>query len=335
VLHSLTWGRRASEVVDDVRDPIARCSFRNVFSGALSMYGDYPAALVVAKLLQRDALDHRLTFVLPVAACTLAQALGGIRRYSEAEALLNDALATGVETRDTLLEPLAAALLIRVHCQAGRLGPALEVSCDLTDSVLSVRGEFLVSRALALACSGRHDEALELTAEGSSVTRTIEVRVLKRAIHAMVSLRSKSRDTSDRCRALLDVMDESNGFDLVVASYRSSPELLAFLLANQELRCRTVPIIRRVGDTSLLRAVGIDVAKEGTPEKVLSKREREVYELLCTGLSNRQIAECLFISEETVKAHAHHIFDKLGIRSRQALAIDAARRRGDQATDAT
>ena len=59
----------------------------------------------------------------------------------------------------------------------------------------------------------------------------------------------------------------------------------------------------------------------------LKPREFEVYELLCAGLSNRQIGECLFISEETAKAHAHHIFDKLGIRSRQALAIDAARRR--------
>jgi DNA-binding CsgD family transcriptional regulator/tetratricopeptide (TPR) repeat protein len=334
-LQSLTWGRRASEVVDDVRDPIARCSFRNVFSGALSVYGDYPAALVVARQLQRDAVDHRLKFVVPVAACTVAQALCGMRRYAEAESLVNDALAAGVETRDTLLEPLAAALLIRMRCQAGRLGQALEVSCDLTDSVLSVKGEFLASRALALACSGRHEEAFELATEGSSVTRTIEVRVLERATHAVIGLRSKARDTTDRCRALLDVMDESNGFDLVVASYRSSPELLAFLLASRELRRRIVPVVRRVGDANLLRAVGIDVADEGNPETILSRREFEVYELLCAGLSNRQIAECLFISEETVKAHAHHIFDKLGIRSRQALAIDAARRRGDQATEAT
>jgi DNA-binding NarL/FixJ family response regulator len=198
-----------------------------------------------------------------------------------------------------------------------------------------VRGEFLVSRALALACSGRHGEALELAAEGSSVTRAIEVRVLQQTIQAVVGLRTNSRDTVERCRALLDVMDDSNGFDLVVASYRSSPELLAFLLASQGLRRRIAPIIRRVGDATILRAAGIDVAEESTPGRLLSKREFEVYELLCTGLSNRQIAECLFISEETVKAHAHHIFDKLGIRSRHALALDAARRREDQATDAT
>jgi ATP/maltotriose-dependent transcriptional regulator MalT len=87
--------------------------------------------------------------------------------------------------------------------------------------------------------------------------------------------------------------------------------------------------MRNVGDESILEAAGADIVNDGDPPSVLTKREFEVYELLCAGLSNRQIGECLFISEETAKAHAHHIFDKLGIRSRHALAIDAARRRAD------
>jgi hypothetical protein len=42
-----------------------------------------------------------------------------------------------------------------------------------------------------------------------------------------------------------------------------------------------------------------------------------------------------FIEESTVKVHAHHIYDKLGIRSRTALTIDAMLERADQATSAT
>jgi LuxR family maltose regulon positive regulatory protein len=334
-LRSLSWGRRASEVVSEVRDPIARCSFRNVYASALSVYGDYALAADVADELRRDAEQHRLTFVLPVAACTLAQALCGLRRYREAEELITNALVTAVRTHDTLLEPLAASLLVRLRCQDGRVPSALSVTCDLADAVVSVRGEYLASRALALACTSRFDEALSAVTEATTVTRAIEPRVLAMAVHAIVSLRSKARETPDSCQAFLDLVEESNGYDLLVASYRASPELAAYFLANAHLRSRVSDVMRRVGDTAILEASGASVSDDGSPAELLSKREFEVYELLCAGLSNRQIAQCLFISEETVKAHAHHIFDKLGMRSRHALAIDALRRRASQATDAT
>ena len=42
------------------------------------------------------------------------------------------------------------------------------------------------------------------------------------------------------------------------------------------------------------------------------------------GFSNGEIARRLFISESTVKVHVHHVFDKLGIRSRTALVLGAA-----------
>jgi DNA-binding CsgD family transcriptional regulator len=52
----------------------------------------------------------------------------------------------------------------------------------------------------------------------------------------------------------------------------------------------------------------------------LSKREREVAELLATGLSNREIAQRLYLSERTVDNHVHHILDKLGFDSRVQVA---------------
>jgi DNA-binding NarL/FixJ family response regulator len=71
------------------------------------------------------------------------------------------------------------------------------------------------------------------------------------------------------------------------------------------------------------------------PRARLSPREREVYDLLCQRLTNRQIARALFIEESTVKLHAHHIYDKLGVRSRTTLAIQAMLERVDHATSAT
>ena len=68
---------------------------------------------------------------------------------------------------------------------------------------------------------------------------------------------------------------------------------------------------------------------------LLTPRETDVFELLRTGLSNREIGRLLYIEESTVKAHAHRIYDKLGVRSRHALTVQAALERGDQATSAT
>ncbi|MHC1760914.1 MAG: LuxR C-terminal-related transcriptional regulator [Negativicutes bacterium] len=52
----------------------------------------------------------------------------------------------------------------------------------------------------------------------------------------------------------------------------------------------------------------------------LSKREREILHLVCLGLSNRTIAERLFISEATAKTHIHNISKKMNIKNRTALA---------------
>jgi DNA-binding NarL/FixJ family response regulator len=50
-------------------------------------------------------------------------------------------------------------------------------------------------------------------------------------------------------------------------------------------------------------------------------RESEVAGLVARGLSNRQVAEELVISEKTVKNHVLRVLDKLDVRSRTQLAI--------------
>jgi len=52
----------------------------------------------------------------------------------------------------------------------------------------------------------------------------------------------------------------------------------------------------------------------------LSAREREIAELICDGLSNKEIARHLQIAEGTVKIHLHNIYGKLELRKRTALA---------------
>lgn len=51
----------------------------------------------------------------------------------------------------------------------------------------------------------------------------------------------------------------------------------------------------------------------------ITKREQEVVLLICSGKTNQQIADDLFISLQTVKDHTHRIYTKIGIRSRMQL----------------
>jgi len=54
----------------------------------------------------------------------------------------------------------------------------------------------------------------------------------------------------------------------------------------------------------------------------ITRRELEILELMAQGMSNREIAEKLYVSENTVKTHSSRVFDKLGARRRtQAVQL--------------
>ncbi len=56
---------------------------------------------------------------------------------------------------------------------------------------------------------------------------------------------------------------------------------------------------------------------------ILSRREKQIMQLIAQGLGNKQIAALLFISEGTVKVHIKNIFAKLGVTNR-VLALSKA-----------
>lgn len=62
-------------------------------------------------------------------------------------------------------------------------------------------------------------------------------------------------------------------------------------------------------------------------QSLFSKREGEVLRMLCDGETYRSIAEALFISTNTVKAHIKHTYDKLHVHTR-AEAVKKALREG-------
>jgi len=69
--------------------------------------------------------------------------------------------------------------------------------------------------------------------------------------------------------------------------------------------------------TAIVRAPTI--TQEFIKKYSISEREREIIELIIKGYSNKQIAETLFISLQTIKNHVYNIFRKVGVESRTKL----------------
>ena len=89
--------------------------------------------------------------------------------------------------------------------------------------------------------------------------------------------------------------------------------------------------LRRPGPEVIVKEVQVDGPFLRDDERVralgLTPRETEILELIAAGLSNREIADRLCVSENTVKTHSSRVFDKLGARRRtEAVRIARADR---------
>ncbi len=73
--------------------------------------------------------------------------------------------------------------------------------------------------------------------------------------------------------------------------------------------------------------LGAGVKREATPEisTNLSPREEDVLQLVARGATNKEIADSLFISENTVKTHLRNIMEKLHLANRSQAAAYAVR----------
>lgn len=91
----------------------------------------------------------------------------------------------------------------------------------------------------------------------------------------------------------------------------------------------TPPIARYVID-SLIRHVPISLGSDPRVLETLTPREREIFELLATGMSNAEIAKALSAAEKTIKFHVSNILGKLRLRNRvQAVTYAMRLRLGD------
>lgn len=161
--------------------------------------------------------------------------------------------------------------------------------------------------------------ALQARADRASGIQAGDTARLERALSAFTRLRLPLQAARTRMAlARLSVGDDA------VAEARSA------LVAFEELGAA------RDADeaAALLRDLGVTAVRGGpTGLGELTQREREVLDLLGEGLSNRELAERLFLSRKTIEHHVRTVLFKLGLRNRAEAAAYVVRHRQNHSSD--
>jgi ATP/maltotriose-dependent transcriptional regulator MalT len=314
----------AIEFVDRSEDPIVRTGFLQTYGIALVLAARYSAADEIARREVEEARRFKLDWVLPHALEMHACVEIGQRDFRGALRTLARVrrLAEGNAHTELNVDVLRA----RVYVCSGSPERAVTLLNGRSEDATSpgMRGDYLATMGLALACSGRAEEARRFLDASESVTTHLETRVLSAFARAAVTHfldPNGAVDIGVLTRAC-DLASATGNFEAFVTAYRACPPLLAHL---GEAQTDTRPFFRLVSevDTHLAETFGIQPARATRPTgQDLTRREREVLDLVRQGLSNRQIAHTLWIAESTVKLHVHHVLEKLGVQSRtQAAAM--------------
>jgi DNA-binding NarL/FixJ family response regulator len=122
-------------------------------------------------------------------------------------------------------------------------------------------------------------------------------------------------DSLAALRRLVASMDAQNGKALPMS------ELVELADQVQTENGITIDFQATADLGSPMVVVQVPEHKHSLPSADLSKREQEVAALIAQGLSNKQIAKRLHISQATVKDHVHRILTKTDLPNRTAIAV--------------
>jgi DNA-binding NarL/FixJ family response regulator len=187
------------------------------------------------------------------------------------------------------------------------------------------------------------DAGIEVVGEAEDATSLLRAVRLTRPDAAVVDIRMPPTHTDEGLVAAQRIRAEHPNIGVLILSQyvephyamqllEQHPERVGYLLKERVFDVAIlIDALRRLGDgetvidpTIVSRLLGRQ--RRTDPLQELTAREREVLALIAEGLSNRAIAERLFVTERTVEAHVKQIFLKLDLPSdasahRRVLAV--------------
>lgn len=195
-----------------------------------------------------------------------------------------------------------------------------------------------------LAAIVRSEPDIEVIGQAGTVQEAIEVVLELKPDMVLMDFGLPDGNGADASRAILKeypackiiFLTMSEEDENLFAAIRSGAK--GYLLKNMR-PAKLVSTLRSVqkGESALSRSMTLRLMEElartkepqrsGEGDPTLTRRELEVLRELAAGLSNQEIAERLFISENTVKYHVHSILEKLNLSDRRDAAIYAREHR--------
>lgn len=299
--------------------------------------------IAAARGILEDALSIARTLDEPQYTAAALHNLGTVMHTQgdciTARAILEDCVAL----RRTLSDP---------ECLAAALLSLAGVTHDLADDTLA-RQLTQESVALYRTASNRRKEALALANLGDIALSQGDWQAARDALCESLSMQREIGDLAGiafvlerfvglasaqaasvqavRLAAAAAALRESIGIPLSPEARISLDDMLQ--VARQALGASATDAAWQSGsalslDAAIAQSIALAMPASAAPaarSMLLTRRERGVAALIAEGLSNRQIATDLFITEGTVANHVVHILDKLGYNSRAQIAVWATR----------
>jgi len=246
-----------------------------------------------------------------------------LRQFRNARKSVQRAMTSTEEFEDIHSQLNSVTLLARLFLAQGQPERAVSVTEREWPRLPSptMHGDFLATRGLALAAAGEVALATQELNAAVKTSRQAETVVGSACAQGVVALRENAADAQSAVHQALESCRTTGDYDAIVTAYRAEPRLLSSLAALQPLPRRLHAHLATVDRTLASRAGLARQHAQVELKQPLSRRELEVLQLIRQGLSNKQIARTLWISEATVKVHVRHILEKLGVRSRTEAAL--------------
>lgn len=301
-MHTGLWDE-AQELAAEGRERCAESGYT-----FFSWYFEYIQAMLAAVRgdveTNRAITEQMIRWASPRGANTAAHYAWQARAHAEVS---SGDFESAFETSSRISPPGALTLYVP---------QAMWTAMDLVEAaVRTQRQEVALAHALALRESGieRLSTRMALITAGSIAMATRDDRAAAEEYERALALPQARRWTFDLARVRL-----------------AYGERLRRGRAPSQARgplTEALETFERIGATPWAERARVELRatrwggdrRQSKADAVLTPQEREIAELAASGLTNRQIAERLFISHRTVGAHLYQIFPKLGISSRAAL----------------
>jgi DNA-binding NarL/FixJ family response regulator len=179
-------------------------------------------------------------------------------------------------------------------------------------------GAQAVERALELDPDVVITESRLPKMDGLTVLRTLQTRAPRTKVLLFTASENKEEFIEAMKLGCSGVLTKDSAPQLIIKSIQKVNAGEIWLDSNT-----TAAVIRQFANPSDFTPPSLHGNGKPRERAQLSQREREIIVLIAQGYKNKEIAEKMFITEQTVKNHLHNVFDKLGVSDRLELALYA------------